>query len=89
MIVGFDSISGVGLVNLLSFVHSDANLLDKLNRFILVTAIDPYKQEREMGTRYGITLEIREWQGTSDILLKGYTIIDESKKERSLQDRLG
>lgn len=76
MIVEFDCISGEKLVNLLSFVHSDACLLDKLNRFVLVKAIEPFEQEREAGTTYGITIEIREWEGASGILLKVYTIID-------------
>ena len=76
----FDCISGVGLVNLLSFVHSNASQMNELNRFVLVKNIEPFERERGEETLYGITIEIREWDGTSDILLKVYKIIDEDRK---------
>ncbi len=81
MIVEFNSVPGEGLVKLLSFVHSHANAPDNLNRFILVKSVEPFEQEREEGTRYGVTINIREWEGASDILLKVYMIIDESRKK--------
>ena len=87
MIVNFERVYGERFAKLVSFVHSEENLLNG-NRVVSIKSMNPEPVERG-GTWYEIELEIAEWKNVGrgnsrigpDYFLKVYEIIGREGEE--------